>query len=265
MRLNMLPIVAVLVLPAAIAQTTAPSVSKARPLAAPMLPFYAEFRSTRVQVLANGATITTETAIGIARDSQGREYNFTTQPSRGGQPEFTSFHIHDPVAATETQGDSQRKTATVYQLPAQDQQHGCWRSESGDTTWTFPPTPEQRAAEKAGQNSQPIVSRDNTRQVKQEDLGTDTFQGLLVRGYRTTRTIPAGEFGNDQTLVSTFESWSSVEYGFEVRHIQDDPQQGKATFELTGFQPGEPDPSLFQPPQGYEIVAQQLYRLPCHH
>jgi hypothetical protein len=33
--------------------------------------------------------------------------------------------------------------------------------------------------------------------------------------------------------------------------------------ELTSFTPGEPDPALFQPPQGYEIVTEPLHQVQC--
>ena len=231
---------------------------------APMLPFTAEFKTTVVQVLANGATISTESTRTQARDGQGRYYDANTLMPRDGRPQVTSFHISDPIAGTETRWDSQQKKATVYQLPPVDQRHGCWQSESDSSKWVYPLTPEQRTTEKATELSPPAVMPTVSDHAVHEKLGTDVIQGLQVHGSRTTFTIPAGQAGNDQPLVHTSEIWFSDEYRLQARWINDDPQQGKTMRELVGFTPGEPDPSLFQPPQGYEVVTEELHQVSCH-
>ena len=72
-----------------------------------------------------------------------------------------------------------------------------------------------------------------------------------------------GDIGNDRPLVRTAENWLSEDYGFTARSVSDDPRQGKRMNELTSFTPGEPDPALFQPPQGYEIVTEPLHQVQC--
>jgi hypothetical protein len=37
-----------------------------------------------------------------------------------------------------------------------------------------------------------------------------------------------------------------------------DPRRGENTMKFTNISRAEPDPSLFQPPDGYEILDQQL-------
>ena len=246
--------------------TSAPSgaVKKPRRTPAPMLPFTAEFKSTTVQTLANGTTITNESSWIEARDGQGRYYRADTGKFYPGGSQITRSHINDPVAGTETRWDSRVKKATVYELPPQDQRHGCWQSESGNSKWSYPLTPEQRAAEKAANAQDPPLVRTQVRHPVTEQLGTDVIEGLTVRGTRTTFTTPIGEIGNDQPVVQTTEDWWSDEYRLNVRSLNDDPRQGKTTRELTGFTPGEPDPSLFQPPQGYEVVTEQLHQVACH-
>jgi hypothetical protein len=217
-----------------------------------------------VQLLANGVTITTESTSGQARDGQRRYYDFNTQPSVGGEPAITYFHVGDPIASTETRWDSRKKVATVIQLPPEEQRHGCWQSDNGRYHFNYPLTPEQRAAKKASQPAQAPPPHQSSTETKREELGADTLLGVQIRGFRVTRTMPTGEVGNDQPLVSTSESWWPNDYGFEARSINDDPQQGKTTRELTSFTPGEPDPALFQPPQGYEIVTEQTHEIPCN-
>jgi hypothetical protein len=235
-----------------------------KPPPAPMLPFTAEFKTTVVQLLASGATISTETTRTQARDGQGRHYEADTAIPNDGRPQMTNFQVLDPVAGTETRWDSQWKKATVYQLPPEDQRHGCWQSESGISKWSYPLTPEQRAAEKAPELSTPVAVQTFSGHQVPENLGKDVIQGLQVHGSRTTFTTPAGRAGNDQPLVHTSEVWVSDEYRLQARWINDDPQHGKTTRELVGFTPGEPDPSLFQPPEGYEVVIEELHQVPCH-
>lgn len=270
MRIRSISILAALVLSSAIAglaQTTnsqpATLASKPKRVPPPMLPYTAEFNSTRVQTLANGTTITSESTFVEARDGQNRIYRANTQPRFPTGPEITIFRISDPVAGTETRWDSHSKKVTVIELPPQEQRHGCWRTESGRSSFSYPLTPEQRAVEKATELDQAVV-RQPTRHPKQENLGTDVIQGLTVHGNRMTETIPAGEIGNDQPIVRISETWISNDFRLSARSIDDDPQNGKTTRELTKFEPGEPDPGLFHLPQGYEVVTEPLHQVPCH-
>jgi hypothetical protein len=88
-----------------------------------------------------------------------------------------------------------------------------------------------------------------------------TILGIEAHGTRYTTTTPAGEIGNDQPLVRTQEDWFAKGSGINVRNVTDDPQQGKHSMELVKLDQGEPDPALFQPPDGYEIVTEEM--VPC--
>jgi hypothetical protein len=70
------------------------------------------------------------------------------------------------------------------------------------------------------------------------------------------RTIPAGKEGNNQPIVITTETWRSNELKLVVRRITNDPRIGISTMELTDIQQGEPDPALFQVPEGYTVKDQ---------
>jgi hypothetical protein len=79
---------------------TATTGSTARPT---QLPYTAEFKSTRVQTLADGSTITHETTEVMARDSQGRTLNLSSVVSTAeDQSTHTTVNIDDPVARTHT-------------------------------------------------------------------------------------------------------------------------------------------------------------------
>jgi len=96
-----------------------------------------------------------------------------------------------------------------------------------------------------------------------EELGTDTIMGVEVRGYRTTVTTPVGRIGNDQPLVSTTETWTAASLGITVRQISEDPRMGKTTREMVNLDLSEPEPSVFQPPAGYEVLNEEMHEVPC--
>ena len=97
-----------------------------------------------------------------------------------------------------------------------------------------------------------------------EDLGTDVIQGVEVRGRRTTRTIPVGQIGNDRPLVTTNEFWTAPSLGgLTLRSVNESPQSGKETREAVSLTIGDPDLSVFQPPEGYQVTVDELHQVPC--
>jgi hypothetical protein len=94
-----------------------------------------------------------------------------------------------------------------------------------------------------------------------EDLGQVTILGLEAWGRRITTTTPAGALGNSAPLVNTWERWVTRRPGISgllVRDVRDDLLNGKRTEELVKFTQSEPDPSVFQPPAGYEIENKEV-------
>ena len=86
---------------------------------------------------------------------------------------------------------------------------------------------------------------------KTESLGTQTIGGVFAVGTRTTRTIPAGEIGNERPLEITSEVWTSPDLQMVVMSKRNDPRIGETVYRLTNIQRAEPDPSLFQIPSGF--------------
>lgn len=91
-------------------------------------------------------------------------------------------------------------------------------------------------------------------QASTEDLGTQTIEGLLVTGVRTTRTIPAGEIGNDKPINVVTEVWTSPDLKTIVYSKRSDPRIGEQTFRLTNVVRGEPDASLFTVPADFKMT-----------
>jgi hypothetical protein len=91
-------------------------------------------------------------------------------------------------------------------------------------------------------------------QVTTEDLGTQTMEGLLVTGVRTTHTIPAGQIGNEKPLLIVTEVWTSPDLKTVVYSKRSDPRMGEQTFKLTNLVRTEPDASLFTVPADFKIT-----------
>jgi hypothetical protein len=241
-RCKVLPIVAV----AALALPVASQVTRSHTSAtaethirtAPT-PYTAEYRVTRVQVLANGTTITRESKDVKALDSQGRRMTAVTTTSESGDhAETTHVIVFDPVAHTQTHWNSPGTRATVTAMPAPGSAHNC-----------SPTAPDPDAVH--------VTSGPHSTSTT-ENLGTSSIQGVEARGRRITTTIPAGGVGNEEPLVTTKEIWNAIAVGLNgllVRDVTDDPRAGKSTRELTQLTQSDPDPATFQPPAGYEIVT----------
>jgi len=233
----MLVAVAGLALPVAGQVTRSRTGTTTTHIAPAKTPYTAEFKTTNVQTLADGTTITHESTEVRAVDSQGRTMTSTTTPASTDHAPVIYTSVFDPVARTLTHWTSPGKRATVRPT---GEGHGC----------------SPIATEADSSISRPLPRAPHER-PRVEQLGTASVQGVEARGVRTTTTIPAGAVGNDEPLVRTSETWSALTVGLKglvVREIVDDPRSGKWTKELTNIDQSEPDAAVFQPPAGYEIV-----------
>jgi hypothetical protein len=87
-----------------------------------------------------------------------------------------------------------------------------------------------------------------------EDLGTQTMEGLLVTGTRTTNTIAAGEIGNERPISIVTEVWTSPDLKTIIYSKRSDPRMGEQTFRLTNVVRAEPDAALFTVPPDFKIT-----------
>ena len=84
-----------------------------------------------------------------------------------------------------------------------------------------------------------------------EDLGVQNIEGVDAEGTRTITTIPAGAIGNERPIEIVYEKWYSKELQIIVKSVHNDPRYGEQTYRLTNIIRSEPDPSLFEVPNGY--------------
>jgi hypothetical protein len=217
-------------------------------------PYSAVEVRTEQQVLAGGNTIQRQTQTTINRDSQGRVRTETeiTQP---GQTPVKRISIHDPVAGVVSELDPQNKVARS--MPTRGPGNGSGGMRPANPNNATPRTatgPGPRMANGPGARNPNAGTRPVDPNVKTEDLGTQSINGVLSTGTRTTRTIPAGAIGNAQPLETIHERWVSTDLGVPVMVKTTDPRYGTTVTQLTNINRAEPDASLFTVPSDYTVT-----------
>jgi len=196
-------------------------------------PYSAISKTTTVQKLADGTTITHETTGVVARDSGGHTYRDQELPvgSESGRSRIHMFEISDPVNKTSIHWNSTSKVATVLH----------YGGPGGRPLLPVPP-PSAR-----------VTSRNET---TSEKLGGKTINGIYAEGTRHTMIIPAEKDGNDQPITVVHEIWLSSDLMAPILETVNDPRSALTTTERTIIERADPDPSLFRIPNGY-IVSDQ--------
>jgi hypothetical protein len=193
-------------------------------------PFTASFSTQTTETLTDGNKIERNTTGTVARDSAGRTRRDMTLAAigpwaaSGKTPPQVSF-INDPVAGSRYVLEANTKTA--HKMSG--------RNRGPD------------AARSAG------MAAKFQKNTTTESLGTQTINGVSAQGTRTTRTIPAGEMGNEKPIVIVKETWYSPELQITVMTKRSDPRMGETVSQLTNIQKQEPAATLFQVPSDYSV------------
>jgi hypothetical protein len=194
---------------------------------------YSADQTIRVeQVLANGTTLHHEIKGHIYRTSDGVErYDGVIPSTNPASPDPTTMvYIIDRTKHTSVLLNSKLKTATLDHQPA-----------DSTVTVNFLPLQQPQAGNRLPKLENSVTT----------DLGQRMQDGLNLIGKRLTGEIPAGKIGNDKPLPVTNEVWVAGELKIVVTQIEQNPITGQRTFELTNIIRTEPDPTLFQTPDGY--------------
>lgn len=226
-------------------------------------PYSAQATTERVQVLADGNRIVQSTSGTVARDSQGRfrkdeALPFITTGKGADAPHMV--YIQDPVAGVQWNLDAHMKTAFKMPFTAIKAQGAATKGAvlvppqiGPDRIWFSSELPAAPNAHyRAIGKSQTLPDQN----VNKTDLGTQTIEGVTAQGTRITRTLPAGEVGNEQPLVITSETWYSPDLKVVVMSKTSDPRMGETTYRLIDIQRAEPPASLFEVPEDYTIQDQ---------
>jgi hypothetical protein len=188
------------------------------------MPFSAEAIIESSQTFANGTHINRKATSLIYRDSEGRTRREQTLdivgPLAPAGEAMQMIFINDPVAGTHYVLDPQKRTARKMKL----------------SSYGPPPPP-------------PPLAED----VKMESLGTQTIEGVVAEGTRSTVTVAAGLVGNDRPFDIVSERWDAVELQTVVLSKHSDPRMGGHVYRLTNIKRDEPARSLFEIPADYKI------------
>lgn len=197
------------------------------------VPFSALAVSESTQTLADGNRIVRKTETTLYRDGEGRFRKEVTLPAIGPLAASGKVHsfvvINDPVAGSGYILEPDEKVAR--KMPERIKGMKVLKREFGDREWK-------------GKGETNTAT---------ESLGTQTLNGMSAEGTRSTRTIPAGEIGNEKPITIVSERWYSPDLQMVVKSTRSDPRFGTTTYTLTNVQRQEPDASLFTVPADYTV------------
>ncbi|HEY2547725.1 MAG TPA: hypothetical protein VGI46_16760 [Candidatus Acidoferrum sp.] len=205
-------------------------------------PYSAVQESSTVQTLADGTHITRKPmSEKIYRDSQGRsrtERAFCQ--GLAGAPDGIIVEIRDPVSGYSYILDEQNHVAHRFVLQVRH------------PTPTTAPAIRNAGPEVVAKTVMPEGALKPT--ITTESIGSQTTEGVMVEGTRTTRIIPEGLEGNDRPFSIVSETWTSPELQIVVLSKNSDPRNGERTTRLSNIDLSNPILSLFQPPADYKVV-----------
>ncbi len=203
-------------------------------------PFSATASSETTQTLQDGTTIHRTTSSTLYRDSQGRSRRETTLsgfgPLQTSGKARTMITIGDPVAGAHYLLEPEQKVA--HRMTPKGGKRGAW----ADGNQGFEQKMQQRMAKEGASG-----------ELQKESLGTQSINGVNAEGTRITRTIPAGQIGNDKPIQIVFERWYSPDLQMVVKSTRSDPRFGTTTYTLTNVQRAEPAAALFTVPADFTV------------
>ncbi len=257
-------------------------------------PFSADAVNESVQVLADGNRIVRSSTNKLYRNTEGRFRREISGGSGGSLGSFYSvgsgITILDPVLGQRFLLDSNLKTARIGVLSpttklagtltvapaAQAAMADKLKAELNAATPAVGITSKDAKAyaenakllaETARVYADTIVAGQNGTHIfpsfthskyetRTEQLGIQNIEGVEAEGVRTITTIPTGDIGNERPIEMIYEKWFSKDLQLVVMSKHSDPRFGEQIYRLTNIVRSEPDPSLFEVPNGYRVLSQ---------
>lgn len=208
-------------------------------------PFTATATSQSTRTLADGNHITRTTTTNLYRDSQGRFRKEVTLPAIGAlaasEGPRSIVVISDPVAGEQYILEPDQKVA--HKMPNFSR-----RLERG-------PGPFGKGGVHRGEWKDQAEAN-----VQKESLGTQSINGVAAEGTRYTRTIPAGQIGNEKPIVVVSERWYSPDLQIVMMSKHSDPRFGDSSYSVSNVQRQEPAASLFTVPADYTVKEGGSFR-----
>jgi hypothetical protein len=207
------------------------------------VPFSATATSETTETLQDGSLIHRTSQVSMYRDSQGRSRHEVTLSGVGplsasGTPK-TMISISDPVAGVHIMLDNDKKVAHTSAIRT----HG-GNGANTESAANFESKMQEREQKEIAAGL-----------LKKESLGTQTIDGVLAEGTRTTHIIPAGQIGNEKAIQIVSERWYSADLQIVLKSTRTDPRFGTTTYTVTNVQRTEPAASLFAVPAGFTAAT----------
>jgi hypothetical protein len=200
-------------------------------------PFQAKFTITRTETLPNNTITNTTTGV-LARDGDGSTYRDVKLPaigpwaSSGKAQEFV--YIKNLTKLTDYIVDVTKGTYQEFSFRPHNPPGGNPNPDRGP-----------RKGPGFGGSSANETVTDNP-SATYSDPGTGA--SYKVDDRKVTRTIPAGQIGNQNEIVTTSERWYSADLDLVLQETRSDPRFGVSTYQLTNIGSPSvsftPDPSL---------------------
>jgi hypothetical protein len=211
--------------------------------------------------MPDGSSANAVSTLVLARDRQGRIY----EKFGGG-----SVLVEDPIKRQTLAWGPHNRVATLGQWPYWSGRKGCWADEHGQNQFSFPSdqdwykVPASPGEEKLETISTMAVSGDKRvkARIVSENLGQKEIHGLTAYGMRWTMT-PLEAIGPSDVPENTTELWKSSDLNLKLLEVTSGPKYGLTREELSDVQRGDPDPALFEPPQGYKVETVTYRQVPC--
>lgn len=222
------------------------------------MPYSATATTESTQVLGDGNRIVNKSSAQMARDGQGRTRREESMQNLGpvtmNGPRMA--FIQDPVAKVSYVLDLTGQTADVIKIS--DMATVTAMRTTKPMTGNITSIDVQKRVIVAGpaQGAEQRIwvdTANDAAQAKTESLGTQVIEGVSAEGTRVTRTIPAGQIGNERPIEITSEVWTSPELQMVILSKRSDPRVGETVYRVSDIRRAEPDPSLFQVPSGFTV------------
>jgi len=216
-------------------------------------PYAADIVTETTQTLTDGNHIRQSNTAKMYRDSEGRTRREQSLNSLGSLAPSSNLpqvvFINDPVAGFNYALNTQNKTATKSAWPRTG------RGSQGQSS----SQPMARLRQQSADGSAAIAGRwgrggANRQNIKTDSLGRQTIEGVPADGTRTTMTIAAGQWGNEQPIQIVTERWYSPDLQTVVLSKHTDPRMGETVSKLANISRSEPPSSLFEPPADYKVA-----------
>jgi hypothetical protein len=195
----------------------------------PNTPFTGVVNIERTEIRNDGLVIQYNSTREVARDGRGRIHNELRSfipTSSTDTPKLLRIHLYDPQTRVSTEINVLKRTF--------------WKQ-----TMNHPPSTEPPSIRFAA----PDGNAPPSEFTKEEDLGIREIAGVPAHGMRQTQTVTDEKTGKE--IVITDEAWYSQELRINLMMKNSDPRKGTTTMTVASVNQAEPDPALFEIPEGY--------------